>query len=104
MNDVKSCPYCAEEIRAEAIKCRFCGSRLDGRTTLPTEWTRKQEGRMIAGVCAGLAEHFDVSVTVLRLAFAIAALLGFGTAIILYVILWVVMPVEEGPPLLEDSY
>ncbi len=95
MSDTKPCPYCAEEIRVEAVKCRYCRSHLVPRSPV-AEWTRRRENRMIAGVCAGLAEQFDLSVTVLRLAFVIAALFsGFAPAAILYLVLWVIMPLEE---------
>jgi phage shock protein PspC (stress-responsive transcriptional regulator) len=56
------------------------------------EWTRSERGKMIAGVCAGLAEQFDISVTVVRLAFVLGTLIGGGIGILVYVILWIVMP------------
>ena len=85
------CPYCAEEIRSEAVKCRYCGSFLVG-SPLSRTWYRSRTNRRIAGVCGGLAEEFGISVTVLRLAFALAALMSWGVGIILYLTLWVVMP------------
>jgi phage shock protein PspC (stress-responsive transcriptional regulator) len=94
MTEMKTCPYCAEEIRGEAVKCRFCGSRLDGNV-LAMEWTRSDEGRMIAGVCAGLAAQFDISVTLVRLAFVLMCVFGVGTGIMVYVILWIIMPLER---------
>ncbi len=96
---MRRCPYCAEDIRDEAIKCRFCGSRLD-RSPLQSTWYRVRRGKMVAGVCAGLAEQFAVSVTALRLAFVLLTLLGAGWGILIYVALWVIMPyggVEKRP-------
>jgi len=96
MPDVtKLCPYCAEEIRAEARKCRYCGSFVESGTALSRAWYRRRHGKMLAGVCAGLADQFGISVTIIRLAFLLSALLGGGVGIIIYLALWVVMPYRE---------
>jgi len=35
---MKRCPFCAEEIQSEAVKCRFCGEFLLKSNTLRTKW------------------------------------------------------------------
>jgi phage shock protein C len=91
---MRRCPYCAEEIRDEAVKCRYCGSMLEG-SALSRTWYRSRRGKMIAGVCAGLAQQFGISVTALRLAAVVLTLLGAGWGVIVYVVLWVIMPYRE---------
>ena len=53
--------------------------------------TRPREGRIIAGVCAGLAQRFGWSVTVVRLLFLLSLVLP-GSQVIVYAILWILMP------------
>ena len=52
---------------------------------------RDSETGMIGGVCAGLSEYFRFDVTLLRILFAVLSL-GWGSGILLYIILWVVLP------------
>jgi phage shock protein C len=55
---------------------------------------RSRNNRMIAGVCAGLAEFFGIDPTVMRLLFAAGALLGFGSFILIYLVMFIVVPEE----------
>ena len=88
MIDTRKCPFCGEEIRSEAIKCRYCGSRLGNSR----DWFRSSSDRMVAGVCGGLAEEFGLPPAVVRLGFVLLTLFSFGTGLLLYLVLWVVMP------------
>jgi phage shock protein PspC (stress-responsive transcriptional regulator) len=54
---------------------------------------RPRSGRMIGGVCAGLAHRFGMSPTVVRALFVLSCLLP-GPQIVIYVILWVLLPSE----------
>ena len=55
---------------------------------------RSKSDRMIAGVCGGLAKRFKIPSIWVRLSFVFITLLG-GAGLLLYLILWIIMPEES---------
>ena len=55
---------------------------------------RKPEGRVVAGVCTGLADYLGIDVTIIRLVFAALTIFG-GAGVLLYLIAWALVP-EQG--------
>jgi phage shock protein PspC (stress-responsive transcriptional regulator) len=53
--------------------------------------TRPQQGKVIAGVCAGLAERFGMSVGLIRFLFLLFIPLA-GSPTLVYLVLWLLMP------------
>ena len=48
--------------------------------------------KKILGVCSWLSEKFDLDVSGIRIIFIVAAVLGFGSPIIVYLILYLIKP------------
>lgn len=84
------CPFCKTQNQPGAVKCASCGSWMVEYPPV-REWLRAREGKMIAGVCRGLANRFGLPVAALRLAFLLSLLLG-GGGLVVYVALWIAMP------------
>jgi len=58
---------------------------------------RSRTEKMIAGVCGGLAEYLDVDPTLVRVVWVFVSLLA-GVGVLLYLIMWVVMPLDLPAP------
>jgi phage shock protein C len=56
---------------------------------------RSNKDKMLGGVCGGLGEYLNIDPTIVRLIFIILALAG-GPGILIYIILWLIMPLDDG--------
>jgi len=94
------CPNCQKDIAAGSKFCYNCGARqpetasaaapppaYQGRKRL----VRSTNNRKVAGVCAGLADYFDLDATIIRVLWLVAVLCA-GTGVLAYIILWIVLP------------
>lgn len=55
---------------------------------------RSKSNRMLAGICGGLAEFFGISSFWFRLAFVLALIPGGVPGILVYIIMWMIVPAE----------
>ena len=110
----KTCPYCAEEIKQAAIKCKHCATWLvpvpeparsefisgQGETASAfrkgyggPRLTRSRADGMAAGVLSGLGHFFGLDPTWMRIAYAVATIFtGIIPGVVVYAILAFVMP------------
>jgi phage shock protein PspC (stress-responsive transcriptional regulator) len=57
---------------------------------------RPQQGRLLGGVCAGLGRRFGIAPWAARVLFVLLLMVVPGSQILVYPILWVLMPSERG--------
>ena len=67
---------------------------MENQSTPEKKLRRSSAQRMIAGVCGGLAEYFNIDPILIRLVFVVLAFMGAG-GVLLYIVLWVVMPEDS---------
>jgi phage shock protein PspC (stress-responsive transcriptional regulator) len=54
--------------------------------------TRRSNDRMVAGVCAGVADYLGLDVTLVRLLTVVAAIFSVGAVAVAYIAAWILMP------------
>ena len=55
---------------------------------------RSRKGRMLAGVCAGVAGYFGIDVTLVRVIVAVVSVITGGAGVLAYLAAWVIIPAE----------
>ena len=97
------CPNCQKDIAIGSKFCYNCGARQPETASSapppPPVYPRKRlvrstNDRKIAGICAGIADYFDIDTTLVRVLWLLATLVP-GPNILAYIILWIAVP--EGP-------
>jgi phage shock protein C len=94
------CRNCGAAVNDQARFCSVCGAPVMAAAppapafAAQTRLIRPRAGRMIAGVCQGLANSYHWDVTWVRVIAVLLAVFGGGTGVVAYIVFWIVMPEE----------
>jgi phage shock protein C len=92
------CTNCGQQIGEQSKFCSECGQRVGASRSLPyapsERLVRVQEGKKIAGVCAGFARYLNVDVILVRIVWLVITLTA-GVGLIAYIVAWIAMPREN---------
>ena len=99
------CTKCGLQLDESDHFCHRCGAVTTlgpSPHTVPKRLTRSNEGKKIAGVCAGLADYLDADPVMIRLIWVMITL-GLPPAGLLgYIIAWIVIP--KAPPCVPVTF
>ena len=70
----------------------YSGTKGDARRRL----FRDPDNKAIAGVCSGLGAFLNIDITVVRI-LALVLVLGYGTGLLIYLVLWIAVPLAKTP-------
>jgi phage shock protein PspC (stress-responsive transcriptional regulator) len=95
------CTYCARELAEEDRFCSACGGARQPRAFFNERkgvpFSRPREGKKIAGVCAGVARHFELDVTLVRIVWIVLVFVPPVPGLIAYLACWIAMPKDPLP-------
>ncbi|MGD0647374.1 MAG: PspC domain-containing protein [Acidobacteriaceae bacterium] len=97
-----NCAACGKELSFGSRFCSNCGHAVPPPPVAPPAQpyapyqriVRPHYGRMIGGVCAGIAQHCGWDVALVRILLVVLVFFGCGTPILAYFIAWIVIPNE----------
>jgi phage shock protein C len=79
--------------RRDSMQWGFTGTEWSLTMADVRKLYRSRTNRQVAGVCGGLAEHFNMDATLIRVLFVVLTVLG-GSGIIIYIAMWIIVPQE----------
>lgn len=65
-------------------------------TNEPPRKLRRDKGKgMIGGVCAGIAEYFDLDISLVRVAYVLLSVFTAFAGVLVYLLLWLLIPAKD---------